>query len=136
MQSKIHYNLIEDFKERNIFNICIWIWIWIWMVFFINSLRRIFLNDKTLPYVKRIYLMTSYWPSRVTEEVALSFDGGTTLHDFVFSGQFLTRVHYELRTYRLRSLIFGNTRCYIVVERIQSVFDAKYCSVYTIHIAP
>ena len=70
------------------------------------------------------------------EEVGPSFDGETTLDDLVFSGQFLTRVHYELRTYRLRSLLFGNTRCYIVVERIQSVFDAKYCSVYIIHISP
>ena len=48
--------------------------------------------------------MTPYSPPRVTEEVGPSFDGDTTFGGLVFSGQFLTRVHYELNTYRSRSL--------------------------------
>ena len=64
------------------------------------SLRRTSLYDKPLHYVKRLYSMTPCWPSRVTGKVGPSFYGETTLDGLVFSGQFLTRTHYELYTCR------------------------------------
>ena len=70
-----------------------------WCLLF-YSLRRTSLNDKPLPYVKGLYSVTPYWLSRVTEEVGLSFNRETTRGGLMFSEQFLTRVHYELHTYR------------------------------------
>ena len=71
------------------------------VVYYFISLRRTSLRDKSLPYVKRLYSVTPYWPSRVTVKVGFSCYWKTTLDGLVSSGHILyKRAHYELYTYR------------------------------------
>ena len=45
-------------------------------------------SENPLPYVKRMYSMAPYWPSRATEKAGFSCYRETTIDSLVSSGQF------------------------------------------------
>ena len=79
---------VYHFEQQPILKI---VKIWIWMWWFFNSLRRSFINNKLSPYVKRIHLVASYWPSRVTNKIGFSCYWKTEIDGLVFSGHILDK---------------------------------------------